>query len=427
MLKQKPMADIFTSMRNIPLLFGYGRDRYTQTAFPTYNNNLLTLKSEDWVDTSNSNKFNLYNTTPHLKAVIDRKAWMKANGRYIHKKLVNGEEKIVENSIYVSVLENPNFLQNGNEFTAQRDMIKSIYGNVMIYVNAIGTKPKLLWNLPSNYMAIDRTGKIFKQARIEDVISSYNLDMGGVVEKYLPSEIIHLRDPNPIDPIMGLSRLEALMMPISNVRGALGFRNRIITSDAMLGILSSAQGGKDSMNAAPTLDKEQQSHLNSGFRSKWGMQEGKGDILQTEAAVSWNPMSYPTKELMLFEEVDDDFRAIIDAYGLNANIFSFAGKSTYENMEHGMRLAYRDTIIPESEAESLAISKHFGFDGTNEWIELNFDHLDVLKVDDSTTKKTNAETIEILLNAGLSAERVSEIVGVEIGEITRVKEAMPKV
>lgn len=416
------MANVFYSIASLGSFFS-GKDRYTQTRFPNYDSRFL-LKGADWVDTGDNNKFNLYNTTAHLKAVIDRKALMKANVRYKHKRKSGDQEVTVENSPFIYLLENPNFLQSGNEFIQQRDILKSIYGNGIIYMNKAGQTPKLLWNLPVNQMVINRTGKLFKQIDISGVIENYELkaiNQGGINETYDVNDIIHLRDPNPNDPVKGLSKLEGLMMPISNVRGALGFRNRIITSNAMLGILSSEVRAAAGMDPAPMLDEDEQKKISEGFQNRYGMQEGKSDILQTQAGVRWTPLSYPTKDLLLFEEVDEDFRSIIDAFGLNANIFSFSGQSTYENMEHGIRLAYRDTIIPESENEALAFSKAFGMDGEKEWIEACFDHLDLLKTDESEVHKRNAETIEIMLRSGVSVETISEILGVELGKIRKVE------
>ena len=84
------------------------------------------------------------------------------------------------------------------------------------------------------------------------------------------------------------------------------------------------------------LSDEEQKRLNAGYRSTYGMQTGKSDILMTEANVKWNPISYPTKDMMLFEEISSDFRIIIDTYGLNDNIFSREKASTFDNLDKGL-------------------------------------------------------------------------------------------
>lgn len=416
------MANNFISLRNIgTLLFGSGKDQYTQTAFP-YIQQFMLSKGTDYVDTSNNNKFHLYQTTAHLRAVIDRKALMFANGKWKHYKLTSSGVKEVENSEYVDVLENPNYLQNGVEWLAQGSILRSIYGNKIQFVNSVGKKPKLIFNLPAAYVQVEKTGKLYRQISIEDCIEKYVLTYGDVIDTFTPDEIIHLRDPNPIDPVIGLSKIDALGLEISNVRGAKGFRNRIITADAMLGILSTkvTDGGIGGIG----LEEKEQKRISDGFKSKWGMQEGKGDILQTEASVDWIPMSYPTKDLLLFEEVEENFKTIIDIYGLNANIFSFKGQSTYENMEHGVRAAYRDTIIPEAMSEALSYSKYWGLTEKAEWLEMDYSHLDVLQEDASDQNKSNAEAIKLLIDAGLTPEKIEEITGIDVGSTSRPVEVV---
>jgi hypothetical protein len=78
--------------------FGRGRDQFTQTPI-RQTQNIYLAKTEQWV--SDRDFFNLYDTTPQLYIVINRKASMMANGQWKHYK--NG--KLVENSGIVQGLE----------------------------------------------------------------------------------------------------------------------------------------------------------------------------------------------------------------------------------------------------------------------------------------------------------------------------------
>ena len=44
-------------------------------------------------------------------------------------------------------------------------------------------------------------------------------------------------------------------------------------------------------------------------------------------------MSFPTKDLQLFEEVEDDMRVMLDTFGLNDNLFSKIKGSTFNNVD----------------------------------------------------------------------------------------------
>ena len=175
-------------------IFGTSKDNYTQTRFNTlsYFHN-LHRKSEIYVDTSLGNLHQLYLTTPELYAVVDRRANMLSNGRWIHKK----NNKVVENSDIVRKLENPNPLMNGNEFVRNISIAKDVYGNAFVNgIKPIGFPDKeVMYVLPSKYMKINTTGSIYKQVKKEKIIESYVLDYaitGMTKETYKPSEILHL-------------------------------------------------------------------------------------------------------------------------------------------------------------------------------------------------------------------------------------------
>jgi hypothetical protein len=150
------------------------------------------------------------------------------------------------------------------------------------------------------------------------------------------------------------------------------------------------------------------------------MQYGVGDkqssVIITDASLNWTPMSYPTKDLMLFEEIDNNKRIIIDAYGLNENIFSRMQGSTYENMREGEKIAYQDTIIPEAEDYARGLSEFLGLTQKGEWLELCYDHLPILQEDEG--KKAEVMTKKAAAISSLSAiytpDEIKNILGLEI-------------
>ncbi|HPH45503.1 MAG TPA: phage portal protein [Chryseolinea sp.] len=428
------MSEFWNSIRNIsPLFFGSGRDQYTQTPFHNVWRSMIFNKGTEWVDVSNGNKFNLYNTTSCLKIVIDRKAMMKSNGQWKHKKWGKDKEgKIIieefKESPFVYRHENPNFIQDGNSYGVQASQQISIWGNNIQYVpkGNISGEPKMMFNLPAEYTTFDVTGKIYKQVSIDEVVEKYVLKNtnNGMDETFDVKDIIHFKDPHPSNPLIGLSRMEGLMMEISGIRGAKGFRLRIITANGALGILSSEISAAMGGMASIPLDRREQRKIDRAHQNRYGMQDGKADFIQTEAAVKFQHTAYPTGELMLFEEVVENMGLIIDAYGLNVHMFSLSATNTYENLKEGIKLAYTQTIIPEGEAEGLIYTKHYGMNPkTDGWLTRDYSHLEILKTDESPIIKARAEAAVGLLGAGVSSERVSELTGLELG---KVKDMTPK-
>jgi hypothetical protein len=119
-------------------------------------------------------------------------------------------------------------------------------------------------------------------------------------------------------------------------------------------------------------------------------------------------MSYPTKDLMLFEELTEDKMALIDAYGLSYYLFSQSKGATFSNVRDGMRMSYQDTIIPETEQMYATLSHQLGLTDQGLLIVPDFSHVAVLQDDEN--QKANA--------MNLRADAVNKIIasGVELDD-----------
>lgn len=381
-----------------------GKDSYTQTNFSRFAQMYSLSKGEYKIDTSINGLNEIATTTAHLSAVLVKRSNMLANGRWREYKLQNGKKVLVEKSDAVNILENPNPLQNGNELLRQICWSYDVYGNTMINLNRLSLNlPQSMYVLPMSDLTIERTNKLFKQNDIDDIVKSIYIQLDGSKEYFERKNLVHFKTSNPNDPLLGISPIEELKMPIANVRAAMGFRNRIINNDGALGVLSGGAVGDMSIG----LDDKSQERIQASYKGRYGMQAGKNDIIMSETPVQWTAMSYPTKDLMLFEEVDQDFKIIIDHYGLNDNIFSRDKASTFSNYTQGLKAAYQDCIIPFAEDIALGFTKSFGMDGISNWLELDYSHLEVLQEDEkaqSENLKRNIESAKILFDMGKTKE-----------------------
>lgn len=111
------------------------------------------------------------------------------------------------------------------------------------------------------------------------------------------------------------------------------------------------------------------------MNTEYGSQKGQKKILITSLPVQWIPMSQKVSDLMLFEEVQDDFEVIVNSFGLKRDLFV---NSTYENVSASQKLVYQDTIIPRANRYADEIKTGLGLQ-ENETLELDFSHLDIMK------------------------------------------------
>jgi hypothetical protein len=128
-------------------------------------------------------------------------------------------------------------------------------------------------------------------------------------------------------------------------------------------------------------------------------------------------MSYPTKDLMLFEELNADKIALVDAYGLNMNLFSSEKGSTFTNVRDSIRMVYTDTIIPETQQMYDSMCHQFGLSDQGYTIKADFSHLPILSDDEektASTLNTRADAVQKIINAGvdLNDDEKRELLGI---------------
>jgi hypothetical protein len=278
-----------------------------------------------------------------------------------------------------------------------------------LYSNAFCYAPKRSLNirnlfvpLPANKIKIHLTGKRLKQMDAEDLIDKFTFKYDDDSdESILWPDMVYLTTDDGMNIVKPISRIESLKYPLSNIQAQYHKRNVLLENIGAIGILSAEQS--DMGGAIPMTPEEKKKIQRDWYR------RSKDELLITEAKVNWQPMSYPTKDLMLFEELNADKLAIIDAFGLNANLFSSEKGATFSNVRDSIRMAYTDTIIPETQAMYDSIIKQFGLDAEGYYLEACFDHLPVLQADEeknAMTLKLKAEALEKInaMGVGLSME-----------------------
>ena len=225
---------------------------------------------------------------------------------------------------------------------------------------------------------------------------TYNYD-GQNKEDLTLEEVIIIQSNDGINILNPVSRIESLKFPISNIKAQYNKRNVLLENLGAIGILSSENS--DMGGALPMTPEEKRD-----IQRDW-YYRNKDELMITESAVKWQPMSYPTKDLMLFEELTADKLAIIDLFGLNYYIFSNEKGSTYSNVRDGIRMAYTDTIIPESKKIYDNITESLGLDKQGLRLVADYDHIPVLQDDylsQSEALNKRADALTKIVNAGIA-------------------------
>jgi phage portal protein BeeE len=382
--------------------------------------NTLTLNNrelEQWI-TCNNNEYEIYNTTPEVRLVINKGASLFSNGAWKLIDYKTGEE--IEDHEILNLLKRPNPYEDKNIFLRGIYTSFALYGNSFSYLNyALPTSvfPKMINNLNAPQIKLLRSKRYFKQENIEHIITKYNLmkidDLDKVIDSFEPKEIVHFREFNPIDPLLGSSRLKSLHMPISNIRAARGYINADYVKKGAIGILS-PDTLKDGGGVLPTNQK----HVNDLEKQYSEQTHGTGDkqskIIISKMPIKYTSMSSALREHMVHEEIELSFKKIIDAYDLNESLFSFEKQSTFNNQENGEKQAYQNGIIPLANLYTSVLNDKLNLvEKIGAYLRLDYSHVSCFQTDETEKAdemKIKVETMEKLIGMGYSRDEAAAMV-----------------
>ena len=318
------------------------------------NNYLVGQSSPEWLN--DKQLLDWYSLVPQVKTVINRKASMASNMKI---RLVRGEgedAEQIDTHPVLDLLQTPNVLQSQKEFIIQNWVFFEIFGESFTLMNGgeFITTPSSLFNLPNDLLEMKLTGRLYKQIEESGIIDGYKLEVNGKSEDYTAEEIIHFANYGGSDGIKGQSVLKTLQFPVTNTFKSYEARNVLIAKRGAIGILSNSSG--DETGGIPLKPKEKE-QLQEKFDSKYGLKEDQSQVVVTSGSLKWQAMNFDVEELALHLEETQNFRILVDAFGLNMNIFSDEKGATFENQKEGQRSAYESTIIPQAESWLEKLSK----------------------------------------------------------------------
>jgi len=384
------------------------------------NNNYYTLQSigdtaPSWINTTNY--WNLYGRIPELQAVVNRRAKMVSNGKpYFCDEDGN---KILMSDLpselnwLKDLLNRPNPMLSWSKVIEMVEINKCVTGNALIYSPA-GTfgNRNIAVPIAFNNVKIHANKKGYKQIERSGVIDKIDIpiDNKGTFESLKPEQVVYMFDSDGINLMDTVSRVDALKYPLSNIEKAYEKRNVLLKNMFSLGILSADVG--DGLNSQ-ALDETDVKAQRDDIKKRH-----KDEIIITDKAFKWQPMSYPTKDLMLYEENHADFVRIIDAFGLNEFMFGnvLAKGTTFANAEAGEKQAYNSTIIPASNDIYKELTNQWGLDKIGIHMKASFSHVSALQIDDrhkAQADKIEAEKLSILLRDGvIDTDEYREMIGI---------------
>ncbi len=377
--------------------------------FPTANQ-LWGVKTAVWIDTQNA--WELFMTIPELRAVIDKRASMMSSNKPV---MVDRDGNKVTNHWLLDLIQKPNPMQSW------ADVVYSLSVNDALYSNSFAYSPLRSFNqrnimvtLPSGKMEITTTGRTLKQMDVDGLIDSFRFRYDNEsFEKLDVNDVVYLTTADGMNLIRPTSKIDALKYPLSNIKASYHKRNVLLENIGAIGILSAQ---KSDIGGSIPMTPEEKQEIQRDWYSR-----SKDELIITESQVNWQPMSYPTRDLMLFEELTADKLAIIDAYGLNYNLFSSDKGATFSNVKDSIRMCYTDTIIPETQQMYDTIMQQFKLTDEGYKLYADFSHLPVLQDDEVSKEQAMTARVNnystMLRDGVITSEQYAAEFGIELMKI----------
>lgn len=355
---------------------------------------LWGVKEAVWVDTNDA--WRLYLEIPELRTVLDKRAQMMSSNKPY---LCNDKGETIDTHWFYDLIENPNPTQSWNDVVYTMGIQDGLYSQIFNYCPQRSFNIRnLMIPLPSNHIEINLSGKRLKQMETGGLIDYYQFMYDDQKwERIEIEDMVYITTSDGMNLVNPHSRIETLKYPLSNLKAQYHKRNVLLENLGAIGILSAQQ---NDMGGSIPMTPEERMQIQKDWFNR-----SKDELIITESQVNWQPMSYPTRDLLLFEEQTADKLALIDAYGLNYNIFSTEKGSTFSNVRDSIRMVYNDTIIPETQAIYDAISEQLGLVDEGVHLKADFSHLPVLQEDrekESQVMKTYAEALEKMQTIGIT-------------------------
>ena len=383
-----------------------------------FNTTFFNSSTPVLIDSGTQNIIKVYQDCPHLRAVIDKRGEFFANGQWKCYAITDTElETPIEDDEGLKLLKKPNVFQSGEDLLKDYLFYKDLYANNFLYqLNGSAlTLPRALWNLDSQWMEIDFTGKFYDQIELSGIIKRFALCHSGVKQYYDVKDVMYKPERFSITDGRGMSKVPTLQLPISNIIAALKTRNILSVNKGMIGFISSE--GKDVVGPI-ALKSDQRKMIEDTFADDTNLYSENAKIKITNVPTKWNPTSYPTKDLALFEEIEDDFNTILACYGLRREIFPTTNGSTFENQKEAEKSTYMSTIQPEADAFAAMITTMLKGEERKRKYVLTYDWLPIMSTDklkDEQTLTAKAQRLDImLLNGTISHEAYAEAMGVKM-------------
>lgn len=277
----------------------------------------------------------------------------------------------IKNHPIINLLNNPNPTQNRIEFFEALYSYKLISGNSFVKAVFLRSEnfqnPKELFILRPDRMSIitgDCGIPIAFEYKVNSIKSIFYVDK--LTGK---SEILHIKNFNPINDWYGLSPVEAASYAIDQHNESSKWNQSMLQNGAKpSGALMVKGDGENSS----FLTDEQFDRLKKQLNEEFSGSENAGKPLLLEGGLEWKEMSLSPADMDFLDAKHSCARDIAMAFGVPSQLLGIPGDNTYSNLTEARLAMWEETILPMVDNILVALNNWLVpmFDGN---VELYYD------------------------------------------------------
>lgn len=373
----------------------------------------------------------IYESCVYIRMIIDTMADCARNVNVrLYKTNPTKEDTEVFSHPVLTLINNPNPLQNTGDWMAQRLIFQKLYGRSFIR-GVRGrtdrfTDSKALWNLlPDKVRIVEHNNgvnDITSRFTLDEIIKEFEYTNNEGLATLTPEEVLFWCDYR-----FGFdnkSEVQTLKDSASNLMAIQESRGQVIKHRGMTGFISPEIGNDATGSTVTIRDPKMKDSILSGIKRLYGLLRGQTPIAMMEMPVKWTSTGYDIQQLRLDESEKAEFNKCCDLLGVPREIFN--GESTFNNQKEAKKKLYTDRVIPWVRTEFELLSAKMGLYEQGLRLEGDFSHIDVLQEDAKAREEVEMVKTERLLklkDAGqINGQTVNKELGYDITEVSDGKE-----
>lgn len=247
-------------------------------------------------------------------------------------------KQVIEEHKILNLLKKPNPSSNKNIFFETIYSHKLIAGNV--YIRMIKNNQ----NIPQE-LYILRPDRITILAGNTDIPLAYKYKFNSTETIFKvdqltgESDILHIKNFNPINDWYGLSQVEPASYSIDQHNEASKWNQAILQNGAK-------PSGALIVKNDNFLTNDQFTRLKEQLNNEFSGSENAGKPMLLEGGLDWKEISLSPKEMDFLEMKHSTARDIALSFGVPSQLIGIPGDNTYSNMSEARLFLWEQTILP---------------------------------------------------------------------------------